>query len=94
MPTVVGIRFRKGCKIYYFDPINTGVDKGDFAIVETARGVEYGEVVIGKREIDEAEIVSPLKPVIKKANDADAKKVEENIIREKEAYKSCAQRIA
>ncbi len=94
MPTVVGIRFRKGCKIYYFDPINSGVDKGDFAIVETARGVEYGEVVIGRREIADSEIVSPLKPVIKKADDADAKKVEDNIVRERDAFQICAQRIA
>ena len=46
MPTVVGIRFKKAAKIYYFDPTDTGVQKGDFAIVGTARGVEYGEVVI------------------------------------------------
>ena len=49
MPTVVGIRFKKACKIYYFDPAESGVAKGDHAIVETARGVEYGEVVIGPR---------------------------------------------
>ena len=63
MPTVVGIRFKKACKIYYFDPAETGVAKGDFAIVETARGVEYGEVVIGPREVEDKQIVSPLKLV-------------------------------
>ena len=56
MPTVVGIRFKKACKIYYFDPAETGVAKGDFAIVETARGVEYGEVVIGPREVDDSRL--------------------------------------
>ena len=54
MPTVVGIRFKKAGKIYYFDPEKTGVQKGDSAIVETARGMEYGEVVSGVREVDES----------------------------------------
>lgn len=93
MPTVVGIRFKKACKIYYFDPVDTGAQKGDFAIVETARGVEYGEVVIGPREVEEDKVVQPLKPVLRKADDADAKKVEENNIREKEAFNICERRI-
>ena len=71
MPTVVGIRFKKACKIYYFDPAASGVAKGDHAIVETARGVEYGEVVIGPREVDESSIVPPLKPVMRKATAED-----------------------
>ena len=66
MPTVVGIRFKKAGKIYYFDPEKTGVQKGDFAIVETARGMEYGEVVAGVREVDEKEIIAPLKPVLRR----------------------------
>ena len=86
MPTVVGIRFKKACKIYYFDPAETGVAKGDFAIVETARGVEYGEVVIGPREVDDKQIVSPLKPVMRKATADDDMKLAENKIREKEAF--------
>ena len=56
MPVVVGIRFKKACKIYYFDPADTGVVKGDNAIVETARGVEYGQVVIGPREVEDAPV--------------------------------------
>ena len=86
MPTVVGIRFKKACKIYYFEPADSGVVKGDHAIVETARGVEYGEVVIGPREVDESSIVSPLKPVMRKATEEDNEKLAENRVREKEAF--------
>ena len=88
MPTVVGIRFKKAGKIYYFDPALSSVAQGDHAIVETARGVEYGEVVVGPREV-----VSPLKPVLRKATDEDAQKVEENIVREKEAFNICLRKI-
>jgi cell fate regulator YaaT (PSP1 superfamily) len=75
MPTVVGIRFKKAGKIYYFDPEDTGVQKGDYAIVETARGMEYGEVVAGARSVDEKEIVPPLKSVLRKATKADRKRL-------------------
>ena len=94
MPTVVGIRFKKACKIYYFDPADTGVQKGDSAIVETARGVEYGDVVIGPREVGEESIVSPLKPVMRKATEADYEKLIDNKIREKEAFNICLRKIA
>lgn len=93
MPTVVGIRFKKACKIYYFDPAESGVQKGDNAIVETARGIEFGEVVIGPREIDENQIVSPLKPVMRKATAEDDVKLTENKIREKEAFNICLRKI-
>lgn len=93
MPTVVGIRFKKACKIYYFDPAESGVQKGDNAIVETARGIEFGEVVIGPREIDENQIVSPLKPVMRKATAEDDAKLTENKIREKEAFNICLRKI-
>ena len=93
MPTVVGIRFKKSCKIYYFDPAESGVSKGDHAIVETARGVEYGEVVIGPREVDESSIVPPLKPVMRKATAEDDLKLAENKIREKEAFNICLRKI-
>ena len=92
-PTVVGIRFKKACKIYYFDPAESGVAKGDHAIVETARGVEYGEVVIGPREVDESSIVPPLKPVMRKATAEDDLKLAENKIREKEAFNICLRKI-
>ena len=93
MPTVVGIRFKKAGTIYYFDPEKTGVQKGDFAIVETARGMEYGEVVAGVREVDEKEIIAPLKPVLRKATKADQEKVAENEVREKEAFNICERKI-
>ena len=93
MPTVVGIRFKKACKIYYFDPAESGVAKGDHAIVETARGVGYGEVVIGPREVDESSIVPPLKPVMRKATAEDDLKLAENKIREKEAFNICLRKI-
>ncbi|WP_019878653.1 PSP1 domain-containing protein [Succinispira mobilis] len=93
MPIVVGIRFKKAGKVYYFDPINTSIAKGDFAIVETIRGVEYGEVVIGPKEVSEEEVVSPLKPVIRKANETDAKVYEENCRKQKEAFSICEEKI-
>lgn len=93
MPVVVGIRFKKACKIYYFDPAETGAKTGDNAIVETARGVEYGQVVIGPREVDEKSIVSPLKPVMRVATPEDDQKLAENRVREKEAFKICQRKI-
>ena len=93
MAIVVGVRFKKAGKIYYFDPVNTEVKKGDFAIVETARGVEYGEIVTNSKEVEEADLVSPLKPVIRKATEEDAVKVEENHNKEKEAFNLCAKKI-
>lgn len=94
MPTVIGIRFKKACKIYYFDPADTGVVKGDNAIVETARGVEYGQVVIGPREVDETKIVAPLKKVMRKATSEDDEKLMQNKVREKEAFNICLRKIA
>lgn len=93
MPIVVGIRFKKAGKIYYFDPVDTQVVKGDAAIVETARGLEYGDVVIGPREVDDSEIVMPLKPVLRKATAEDRIKVEENRAKQVEAFKICEQKI-
>lgn len=93
MPTVVGIRFKKACKIYYFDPVDTGVEAGDCAIVETARGLEYGNVVIGPRQVEESSIVSPLKPVMRKATEEDTNKLFENKVREKEAFNICLRKI-
>mgnify|MGYP000671123345 FL=1 len=86
MPTVVGIRFKKAGKIYYFDPALSSVAQGDHAIVETARGVEYGEVVVGPREVSDSEVVSPLKPVLRKATD-------ENSVTEKVAFNICLRKI-
>ena len=65
MTKVIGVRFRKAGKVYYFSPEENEIQAGDHVIVETARGVEYGCVVLGSREVDEKEVVQPLKPVIK-----------------------------
>ena len=93
MVTVVGIRFRKNCKIYYFDPAGNHVVKGDFAIVETVRGVEYGEVVIGNREVPEQQVVQPLKPVLRKASGEDARKFEESKAKEKDSFAICEEKL-
>ena len=93
MSIVIGVRFKKAGKVYYFDPGDLDINKGDYVIVETVRGVEYGEVVLGKKEVDDKSIVKPLKQVIKKADEADAKKVEENRRKEQEAFDLCLAKI-
>lgn len=93
MQTVVGVRFKKAGKIYYFGPGQVQLQAGDFVIVETARGLEYGEVVIGPRDVDESEIVAPLKTVIREATPQDHDKVRENQAKEKEAFTICEQKI-
>ena len=71
MLTVIGVRFRTAGKIYYFDPAGRQIKIGDHVIVETARGIEYGYVVLGNREVDETKVIPPLKPVIRMATDED-----------------------
>jgi Uncharacterized homolog of PSP1 len=93
MIKVVGIRFKKAGKIYYFDPIDTGAKKGDYVIVETARGIEFGECVIGEKEIAEEEIISPLKTVLRVANQEDKDKHKENKDKEKDAFEICLKKI-
>ncbi len=77
MVKIVGVKFNHTCKIYYFAPGNFELKKGDGVIVETARGIEYGKVVIEPSEVDEAQIVSPLKPVTRKATKKDEDSVKE-----------------
>ncbi|HEY3425001.1 MAG TPA: stage 0 sporulation family protein [Negativicutes bacterium] len=93
MQTVVGVRFKKAGKIYYFDPGELKLVAGDHAIVETARGLEYGEVVIGPRQVSEENIVAPLKTVQRKATQQDEDKINENLAKEKEAFAVCEQKI-
>lgn len=93
MQRVVGVRFKKAGKIYYFSPGQLKLQAGDHAIVETARGVEYGDVVIGPRDVADEEIVAPLKTVIRRATAQDEEKVRENRVREKEAFDICEQKI-
>lgn len=93
MAQVVGVRFREVGKVYYFDPVDYKFNKGDYAIVETVRGVECGEIAMENSEVDDSELVKPLKKVLRVANDEDLKIVKENRKREKEAFDICAQKI-
>lgn len=94
MVEIVGVRFKSVGKIYYFDPDKLDIKKGDSVIVETSRGVEFGNVVLGKKEISDEEIVSPLKKVIRIATSDDKKTVELNKEKEAEAFKLCNEKIA
>lgn len=94
MPRVVGVRFKPAGKIYYFDPGNLQLAENDGVIVETARGVEYGWVVTGPKEVDDDEVVSPLKQVLREATEEDLQKLEENRKLEKEAFQICLDKIA
>lgn len=94
MIEVVGIRFKKAGKMYYFDPAGLKLEKEDGAIVETARGVEYGTVIKSNTMVSEEAIVSPLKQVMRKATKEDAKTVENNRKKEREAFDICLEKIA
>ncbi len=94
MVEVVGVRFRTNGKIYFFAPNGIELEVGDAVIVETARGVEYGKVVLEKREIEEGNITSSLKPVIRKATQEDDKKNEDNKNKCKDAFNICLEKIA
>lgn len=93
MVNVVGVRFKSVGKIYYFDPENIEIKKGDSVIVETSRGVEFGSVVLANKEISEDEIVSPLKKVLRKATDDDIKVMLDNKEKEKQAFEKCVKKI-
>ena len=93
MSEIVGIRFKDIGKVYYFDPNNVKFKKGDHAIVETVRGVECGEVAIENKEIDESEIVKPLKKITRPANEKDVRIYNENKQKEKQAAEICRQKI-
>lgn len=93
MTKVVGVRFRNVGKIYYFDPKDYEIKLNDYVIVETARGVEYGKVVLAPKEVDDSKVVHPLKEVIRIAGQEDAEREAQNRIKEKEAYKICLKKI-
>lgn len=94
MITVIGIRFRRAGKVYYFAPEdNVLYNQGQHAIVETARGVEYGEVVIPNKEVEEEEVVQPLKKVIRLATEEDDERYKQNKVKEKEAFFICKEKI-
>ena len=93
MIDVVGVRFKKAGKIYYFAPVDLDIEKGDYVIVETARGIEFGECVVGPKKITEKEIVSPLKSVLRVADKEDINRNEENKKKEAEAFDICMSKI-
>ena len=93
MVKVIGVRFRQAGKIYYFSPGKLKIQTGDHVIVETARGLEYGYVVIGNKEVDDSKVVQPLKPVLRMATEQDTRQAEENKEKEKEAFKICLEKI-
>ncbi len=93
MATVVGVRFKNAGKLFYFDPGKLWPAAGDFVVVETARGIEYGQVITGVREVDDELIASPLKQVVRIATEADAAHAAENEAFEKEAYAICQHKI-
>ena len=83
MTKVIGVRFRTAGKIYFFAPGKLDIKRGDNVIVETARGVEYGRVVSGPKEVKEKDVVQPLKPVLRIATEQDRRTVEKNHQKEK-----------
>ncbi len=93
MIKIIGVRFRTAGKIYYFDPKKLPIKKGDHVIVETARGIEYGNVVAGVREVPDDQVVQPLKPVIRIATPDDTAREARNREKEKEAMRICLEKI-
>lgn len=94
MIKVVGVRFRSAGKIYYFDPGKADMELGTHVIVETARGVEYGTVLMAPKEVADDKVIQPLKPVIRIATEQDDKAEAKNKEKEKEAYRICLEKIA
>ena len=93
MTKVIGVRFRTAGKIYFFAPGKLDIKRGDNVIVETARGVEFGRVVSGPKEVKEKDVIQPLKPVLRIATEQDHRTVEKNRQKEKEAFKICQEKI-
>lgn len=93
MVKVIGVRFRRAGKVYYFDPADRQIEKGQHVIVETARGVEYGEVVLGAREIEDENVIQPLKQVLRVATKEDDEQEARNKAKEKDAFDICLEKI-
>ena len=93
MIKVIGVRFRTAGKIYFFDPVNFTIEKGDSVIVETARGVEFGVVVGAPRMVEDDKVIQPLKPVLRVATQKDKDQEVANKAREKEAFQVCLEKI-
>ena len=93
MIKIIGVRFRNVGKVYYFNPKELKIKAGDHVIVETARGVEYGTVVLGPKEVEDSKVVQPLKDVIRLATQKDDNREENNRRKEREAFQICQQKI-
>ena len=93
MTRVIGVRFRTAGKIYFFDPLQFAINKGDHVIVETARGIEYGTVVSGIKEVEDDKVIQPLKPVLRIASPRDMEQEATNKLKEKEAFQICLEKI-
>ena len=94
MKIIIGVSFRQGGKVYFFDPGDEQIERGEHVIVETAKGVEYGTVVVPNREMAEEKIVAPLKKIIRVATPKDEDIALKNREKEKDAYKICLEKIA
>lgn len=94
MAQIVGVRFKRVGKIYYFSPDGLDIKKDDNVIVETARGIEFGTAVVGIREVPDEELIQPLKKVLRIATQEDIDKYNENVMKEKEAFDICVEKIA
>jgi len=93
MVNVIGVRFRRAGKVYFFDPAGYDIKQDDNVIVETARGIEYGSVVLGSRDVEDDKIIQPLKPVIRLATEEDDAVEKRNKEKEKEAFTICLEKI-
>lgn len=93
MAKVIGVRFRNAGKVYYFAPGKLKICQGDHVVVETARGIEYGYVVLGVKDVEEGKIIQPLKPVMRVATPEDDEKARKNKEKEREAFKICLEKI-
>lgn len=94
MANIVGVRFKRACRVYYFDPAGLSLEVNDYVVVDTARGTELGQVVIAPRQVLDSELTEPLKPIIRKAEPEDLTHSEESEAKEKEAMAECAAMIA
>ncbi|HOF95319.1 MAG TPA: stage 0 sporulation family protein, partial [Clostridia bacterium] len=90
---VVGVRFKKAGRMYYFDPGDLQITESDGVIVETSRGIEYGEVVLSAHNVEEDELVAPLKEVVRVATEEDSETNERNLQLEEEAFTVCQEKI-
>ena len=93
MTEIIGVRFKSAGKVYYFSPAEIKAENGDMVIVETARGVECGEVVMPNRQVEDDKITVPLKSIIRKATPADLKIIDQNKAKEENAFKICQEKI-